>query len=338
VVPTLLALRETKDLDQAYYNLSGGGLSAASTAANQISTAFMSQLLNLPGATVADDGEAHDWAGWARFFGGSQDISAARPVGAGNVSTAHQAVAIGFDVRGEDGSLFGVALSTGSTRFNSANGVRGDGDVYLVGLYGMARFGAGYVAATASLGRHSFVTKRELPLLEINTIGHVRGVSLGGRIEAGYRFDATGLGLTPYAAMQVQTFDTPRFGESYGVGAHYGALRYEARSVTDFRMEAGASADSVLALGRDRALAIGARAAWLHHWTSNPDIAASFAAMPEAGFRVRAVPPVADAALLSAGAELRFGSGLSLGARFEGEFAHRLQGYTGAATLRYSWR
>jgi outer membrane autotransporter protein len=94
----------------------------------------------------------------------------------------------------------------------------------------------------------------------------------------------------------------------------------------------------VLALGRDRALAIGARAAWLHHWTSNPDMAASFAAMPEADFRVHAVPPVADAALLSASAELRFGSGLSLGARFEGEFANRLQGYTGAATLRYSWR
>ena len=35
--------------------------------------------------------------------------------------------------------------------------------------------------------------------------------------------------------------------------------------------------------------------------------------------------------------ELRLASGLSLGARFDGEFASRSQTYTGAGTARYVW-
>jgi len=56
-------------------------------------------------------------------------------------------------------------------------------------------------------------------------------------------------------------------------------------------------------------------------------------------------PPVAqalsadsqDLALLSAGAEIRFASGLSFGAKFDGEFANRSQTYAGTGSVRYLW-
>jgi hypothetical protein len=52
---------------------------------------------------------------------------------------------------------------------------------------------------------------------------------------------------------------------------------------------------------------------------------------------INGATPVPNAALASAGAELRFLNGWSLGARFDGEFADRAQTYAGTGTLRYTW-
>jgi hypothetical protein len=44
-----------------------------------------------------------------------------------------------------------------------------------------------------------------------------------------------------------------------------------------------------------------------------------------------------DSALVTAGAELRLVNGLSLAAKFDGEFAEHSQTYAGTGTLRYRW-
>ena len=81
----------------------------------------------------------------------------------------------------------------------------------------------------------------------------------------------------------------------------------------------------------DAALALRARLAWAHDWVSDPTLAATFETVPGAGFTVAGAKPVANAALISSGAELHLADGATIGARFDGEFASRASIYAGTA-------
>jgi uncharacterized protein with beta-barrel porin domain len=70
---------------------------------------------------------------------------------------------------------------------------------------------------------------------------------------------------------------------------------------------------------------------------SDPSLTAAFQALPGAGFVVNGATPARDAALVTAGAEVRFVGGLSVGAKFEGEFAAGAQTWAGTGRLRYAW-
>jgi hypothetical protein len=52
---------------------------------------------------------------------------------------------------------------------------------------------------------------------------------------------------------------------------------------------------------------------------------------------VNGAAPPPNLALLSGGGEYRFANSLSLGGRFDGEFASRSQTYAGTGTARYVW-
>jgi uncharacterized protein with beta-barrel porin domain len=52
---------------------------------------------------------------------------------------------------------------------------------------------------------------------------------------------------------------------------------------------------------------------------------------------VTGAAPATDLALASAGVEVGFRNGFSLGARFDGEFAENSQKYSGMGWLRYTW-
>ena len=54
-------------------------------------------------------------------------------------------------------------------------------------------------------------------------------------------------------------------------------------------------------------------------------------------FIVNGATPAKNSALASAGAEMRFANGVSLLAKFDGEFAGHSQTYAGTGTLRVSW-
>jgi len=84
-------------------------------------------------------------------------------------------------------------------------------------------------------------------------------------------------------------------------------------------------------------LTLRGRLAWAHDWITDPSLAAIFQALPGAGFTVNGAVPAKNSALASAGAELRFASGVTLLAKFDGEFAGHAQTYAGTGTLRYRW-
>ena len=143
-------------------------------------------------------------------------------------------------------------------------------------------------------------------------------------------------GITPYAAIQAQSFHTPDYSETDLTAGAF-ALGYTARTASDTRSELGARFDRLLLLNPDAALTMRARVAWAHDWVSDPTLAALFQTLPGASFVVNGATPAKNSALTSAGAELRLANGVALIGKFDGEFAAHSSTYAGTGTVRYTW-
>jgi hypothetical protein len=119
---------------------------------------------------------------------------------------------------------------------------------------------------------------------------------------------------------------------------HFGAQKRASRSpasrATHSRRRPG---DQIALINPTSVLTLRGRPAWAHDWVSDPSLAAVFQARPGAGFIVDGAAPAKNAALASAGAELRLANGVTLLGRFDGEFAGNAQTYTGTGTVRWAW-
>jgi uncharacterized protein with beta-barrel porin domain len=73
-----------------------------------------------------------------------------------------------------------------------------------------------------------------------------------------------------------------------------------------------------------------------HNWVSDPSLAAIFQTLPGASFTVNGATLAKNSALASAGAEMRYASGVSFIAKFDGEFAGHSNTYA-TGTIRYTW-
>src|SRR6266498_2774138 len=116
-----------------------------------------------------------------------------------------------------------------------------------------------------------------------------------------------------------------------------GCLTFGSRDATDTRSELGARFDRVLAIYTNAVLALRGRVAWAHDWVSDPTLTPLFQTLPGASFIVNGATLAQNSALTSAGAELRLANGVTLLAKFDGEFASHSSTYAGTGTLRYRW-
>jgi outer membrane autotransporter protein len=228
------------------------------------------------------------------------------------------------------------AAAGGGTNWSLAQGIGGGrSDAFQAGVYAATRSGPAYLAASFAFANHWMSTDRYAAFGDHLT-ADFKAQSFGGRIEGGYRFGTPIVGVTPYAAVQAQSFRTPGYSEVDGSGGGFG-LSYNSRTGTDTRSELGARFDHVAAFDRNAVLTLRARLAWAHDWVSNPALAAAFQALPGTNFIVNGATPAKDSALVSTGAELRLVNGVTLLAKFDGEFARGSQTYAGTGTIRYAW-
>ena len=79
------------------------------------------------------------------------------------------------------------------------------------------------------------------------------------------------------------------------------------------------------------------RAAWAHDHSSDESSSAAFQTLPGSNFTVNGDGTVPNSALMSVGAEIRLASGVSVGAKADGEFAYHSQTYAGTVTVRSAW-
>ena len=276
------------------------------------------------------------WTAWGAGFGGYNKTNR-DPTAGSNTVTAHDfGFAAGMDYHFSPDTLAGFSLAGGGTNWGLAQGLGGGrSDAFSGGLYAKTRSGPWYVAAALAVADQWFSTSRTAAFGDQLT-ARFNGQSVGGRVEAGYRYAvAPMIGVTPYAALQAQSFHTPRYSETDVTAGGFG-LTFNAVNATDTRSELGARIDDLTMLGA-MPLVLRARAAWAHDAVSNPALGAVFQALPGAGFIVNGAAPPKNSALASAGAELHMTRNWSLAAKFDGEFASRSQTYAGTGTLRYAW-
>jgi len=216
--------------------------------------------------------------------------------------------------------------------------------MFQAAIYSSTRVDAAYVSAAIAYGFHQFNTDRYLNLAGTDHLAaDFAANNIGGRLEGGYRFAIPNiswsgqLGLTPYAAVQVQSFRKPSYSETALSGSSIFALSYEARTITTTRTELGTWLDWSIPVDYGTTLSLRGRAAWAHDDWSGANIAAAFQGIPGSIFVVTGAAPATDLLLASAGAEMGLSNGFSVGARFDGEFAENSRKYSGLGRLRYVW-
>jgi uncharacterized protein YhjY with autotransporter beta-barrel domain len=278
------------------------------------------------------------WTAWASSFGGRSTTNGNAVVGSNDVTARIYGFASGMDYHFSPNTFAGVALAGSATNWGLAQGLGGGrSDAFQVGVYGKSYFGPAYVAAAFAFTNNWFTTNRLA--LGDQLAAKFSGESFGGRLESGYRFVVPStigrFEISPYAAVQAQSFHTPGYSETDLSGGGLG-LSFNARNESDIRSELGARFADMTAVN-GMPLILRARLAWAHDWIGNPALNAVFQAVPGASFVVYGAPIPTDSALASVGAELHMTTRWSVLVKFDGEFAKSSQTYAGTGTLRYTW-
>jgi uncharacterized protein with beta-barrel porin domain len=283
------------------------------------------------------------WESWGAAFGGSStNRGDATVVGSHDSTSNVGGLAAGADYRFSRDTLAGFSLAGGTTSWNLAGGLgAGSSDALLVGVYGSHKFGAAYVSGALTYANYRMSTSREVTVAGSDSLqANFNAQNFGSRLESGYRMPAQwSVDITPFAALQLQTFHTPGYGEiATNASSNQFALNYDARNATDVRTELGARADKVWQLANADSLELFGKAAWAHDAVSDPQLSASFIGLtPVASFAVNGAAPAHNLALLTGGAEWRLASGLSVRAKLDGELSDRTVTYAGTGQLRFAW-
>jgi uncharacterized protein with beta-barrel porin domain len=281
------------------------------------------------------------WSVWASGFGGSQTTDGNAATGSNTARSSIGGTAVGADVLLSPNTVAGFSLAGAGTNFSVANGGSGHSDMFQAGAFVRHSVSSAYITAAAAYGWQDITTDRIVTVAGIDRLhAQFNANSYSARVEGGNRTVSSwlgGVGVTPYVAAQVIAFDLPSYAETVNGGASTFALNYAGKTVTSTRSELGLRTDKSFAVN-DAILTLRGRAAWAHDFNSDRSVAGH---VPVAARRlvhgVNGAAPARDAALTTASAEMKFISGLSLAATFEGEFSDVTRSYAGKGVARYTW-
>jgi Autotransporter beta-domain len=275
------------------------------------------------------------WTFWASALGGYGRTSGDPASGTGTLQSRTFGSTIGAEYQFSPNTKAGIAFSgTGSTWGDAAGG-SGSSNAVNVSLYGTVHEGRAYVAGWLNAADNWINTTRLSGGDQI--VGKFSAQNYGGRLEGGYRYQTfESIGITPYAALQLQDIHLPAYSETDlaggGLGFNYGAM-----NGTDTRSELGARFDTSRIVEGGK-LVWSARAAWAHDWLSDFGVGSIFQAAPTTSFVVNGASALPkNSALLGLDGDLVLISHWSVGAKFESQLAGDFQTYAGLGTLRYTW-
>jgi outer membrane autotransporter protein len=280
---------------------------------------------------------------WASAYGGANKTNGDPTViGSSDLSARTFGVAVGLDYQVAADTKVGFALAGAGTGWSLSGGLgSGNSNAIQAAIYGTRQFGPAYISGALASATYQVTTNRTLsgPALPADQLSaNFAAQSLGGRLEGGYRIPASmAFGVIPYAAVQVQSFWTPSYGESGQLGPPDPfALTFASRHATATRTELGSRFDRVVPT-TDGTLGLFGRLAWAHDAQDNLSITPAFLGLPTPAFVINGAAPPRDKALVTGGAEWRMRGGWSLMGKFDGELANGSVTYTGTGQVKYTW-
>lgn len=281
---------------------------------------------------------ANRWSVWAAGYGGSAQVGGNAAVGSQDLTARVWGGAAGADYRLSVDTLVGFSLGGGGLNYSLANAMgAGSADLFQAGIYGRHNVGPAYIAAALAYGWHDVTTNRTVALAGADQLrGRYKADTFSARFEGGYRFTTPMIGITPYAAAQVTSFNLPNYSEVSLNGGGLFALNYASQSLTDTRSELGLRTDKSYAM-QNGVLTLRGRAAWAHDYNPSRAVTALFQTLPGTSFVVNGARVDADSALISASAEMKWLNGFSIAGTFDGEFSGNVTSYSGKGVFKYSW-
>jgi fibronectin-binding autotransporter adhesin len=278
------------------------------------------------------------WSLWGAAYGGAARIDGNAVVGSHDLAARVWGVVGGADYKLNPDALVGFALAGGGTNYSLSDALgSGRSDLFQAGVFGRQNIGAAYLSAALAYGWHDVTTNRTVALPAGDVLqARFRGETFSARFEGGYRFATSWAGVAPYVAAQAISFHLPGYAEQTLSGPGTFALNYAGQTTTATRTELGVRPDWSWAM-QDGIFTLRGRAAWAHDYNNDRAVTAVFQTLPGAAFVVNGARANPDAALVSAGAEMKWLNGFSLAATFEGEFSGNTTGYAGKGVARYSW-
>ena len=159
---------------------------------------------------------------WAGSYGGYNHTDGdPAVVGSHDLTARTFGVAGGFDYHFSPDTVAGFALAGGGTNWSLAQGLGGGrSDAFQAGVYAATRSGPWYLAGALAFTNHWMSTDRFAAFGDHLT-ADFNAQSFGGRAEGGYRFATAVGGVTPYAALQAQSFRMPSFNETDVTGGGF---------------------------------------------------------------------------------------------------------------------
>ena len=278
------------------------------------------------------------WSVWGAAYGGAARVDGNTIVGSHDLTARVWGVVGGADYKVTPDALVGFALAGGGTNYSLSDALgTGRSDLFQAGVFGRQNIGAAYLSAALAYGWHDVTTNRTVALPAGDVLqARFRAETFSARFEGGYRFVTPVAGITPYVAAQAISFNLPAYAEQTLGGLGTFALNYAGQTTTATRTELGLRSDKSWAM-QNGAFTLRGRAAWAHDYNNDRAVTAVFQTLPGAAFVVNGARANPDAALVSAGAEMKWLNGFSLAATFEGEFSGNTTSYAGKGVAKYSW-
>lgn len=315
---------------EAVNTLSGEAHTAAGRIGVQTSDQFLRVLLDDHiDAGKTDEPGIHLWAS---VFGRTDRVDGDAGNGSSRLSASDENIAIGASFAANPALRFGAAISggQGGARLTDISG-RAEADILQVGVFGRYDGKSVSLRASGSWSMLDIETDRAVPALAINSLRSNYDITAwGGRLEAAlHSGPLTGSGLSPFAALQIQSVKIPGFDERDATtGAASGVTSTGVTNITS-RSELGATWEHITASTR-----LFARAAWAYSFTQETNFSARLIGLAGSDFTIRGALTDDHAAILTAGGDYRITRRIAVGTTLDGTITGNANSFAGSVKLR----
>ena len=221
---------------------------------------------------------------WGAAYGGSGRVTGDAAVGSHDTSASAAAFAAGIDYQGEPhhrlrhrarGRRHQLRISPAASAAAARTCSR-------PARHGSHHWGAAYLSGALAYNFHDVTTNRTVTIAGTDMLtSRFQANGVGARLEGGYRYATPAIGVTPYAAAQVQSIALPNYGESATAGSNQFALNFASQTATTTRTEQlGAWFDKTRPMDGGALLKLYGRLAWAHDFGNSPSASAIFQALP----------------------------------------------------------